>query len=86
MRAVNVTEPVQIDVSPTTRTRTILDRFPAHLQADDPGKLFLDVVDALSGELDVKSSQLGSDAPRPRARRRRRTDGPAAPGGIARAP
>jgi hypothetical protein len=46
-------------VSPTVRTRTILERFPAHLQADDPGKLFLDVVDSLSGELDVKSSQLG---------------------------
>jgi len=46
-------------VSPTTRTRTILERFPAHLQADDPGKVFIAVVDALSGELDVKSSQLG---------------------------
>lgn len=40
------------------RTQTILDRFPAHLQAADPGKLFLDVVDALAVELDVKSSQL----------------------------
>jgi hypothetical protein len=47
------------EMSPSARTRTILERFPAHLQADDPGKLFLDVVDALSGELDVKSSQLG---------------------------
>lgn len=46
-------------MSPSARTRTILERFPAHLQADDPGKLFLAVVDALSGELDVKSSQLG---------------------------
>ena len=46
-------------MSPTARTRTILERFPAHLQADDPGKLFVEVVDALSGELDVKSSQLG---------------------------
>jgi hypothetical protein len=46
-------------VSPTARTHTILERFPAHLQADDPGKLFGEVVDALSGELDVKSSQLG---------------------------
>jgi hypothetical protein len=46
-------------VSGTTRTLTILDRFPAHLQASDPGKLFLEVVDSLSRELDVKSSQLG---------------------------
>ena len=46
-------------MSPTARTRTILEHFPAHLQAGDPGKLFIDVVDALSGELDVKSSQLG---------------------------
>jgi hypothetical protein len=46
-------------VSPTARTLAILDRLPSHLQASDPGKLFVDVVDALSRELDVKSSQLG---------------------------
>jgi hypothetical protein len=43
----------------TARTQAILDRWPRHLQADDPGKLFGRVVDALAGELDVKSSQLG---------------------------
>jgi len=46
-------------VSPTARSLGILDRFPRHLQADDPGKVFTAVVDALSAELDVKSSQLG---------------------------
>jgi hypothetical protein len=43
----------------TARTQAILDRFPRHLEADDPGKLFGQVVDALAGELDVKGSQLG---------------------------
>ena len=46
-------------MSPSTRSLTILDRLPRHLQADDPGKVFSAVVDALSAELDVKSSQLG---------------------------
>lgn len=42
-----------------TRAGTILDRFPSHLQAGDPGKLVGKVVDSLARELDVKSSQLG---------------------------
>ena len=43
----------------TARTQTILRRFPRHLGADDPGKLFTDVVAGLGGELEVKSVQLG---------------------------
>jgi hypothetical protein len=43
----------------TARTLTILRRFPRHLEVDDPGKLFIDVVNGLGGELDVKSVQLG---------------------------
>jgi hypothetical protein len=43
----------------TARTLTILRRFPRHLEVDDPGKLFTDVVNGLGGELDVKSVQLG---------------------------
>jgi len=43
----------------TPRTLTILRRFPRHLEADDPGKVFSDVVGGLGGELDVKSVQLG---------------------------
>lgn len=43
----------------STRTPTILERFPRHLEADQPGKLFGTVVDALAGELDVKTTQLG---------------------------
>jgi hypothetical protein len=43
----------------STRTTTILRRFPSHLQADDSGKLLGAVVDALSAELDLKTSQLG---------------------------
>ena len=46
-------------MSPTARTLAILDRFPSHLDADAPGKLFSQVVDALDHELDVKSVQLG---------------------------
>jgi hypothetical protein len=45
--------------TPTARTLTILRRFPRHLEVDDPGKLFTDVVNGLGGELDVKSVQLG---------------------------
>ncbi len=45
-------------MSPTARTRTILGRFPRHLEVDAPGKLFADVVDELGLELDVKSRQL----------------------------
>jgi hypothetical protein len=47
------------DMSATARTLTILRRFPRHLDVDDPGKLFSDVVDGLGRELDVKSVQLG---------------------------
>jgi hypothetical protein len=43
----------------TARTLTILRRFPRHLEVDDPGKLFTDVVNGLGQELDVKSVQLG---------------------------
>lgn len=43
----------------SARTLTILRRFPRHLGADDPGKVFSDVVTGLAGELDVKSVQLG---------------------------
>ena len=43
----------------TARTLTILRRFPRHLEVDDPGKLFTDVVNGLGRELDVKSTQLG---------------------------
>ncbi len=46
-------------MSATARTLTILRRFPRHLEVDDPGKLFSDVVDGLGHELDVKSVQLG---------------------------
>ena len=46
-------------MSQSARTQTILRRFPLHLGADDPGKLFTDVVAGLGGELDVKSVQLG---------------------------
>jgi hypothetical protein len=46
-------------MSPTARTLSILGRFPSHLEADDPGKLFSDVVDGLGLELDVKAFQLG---------------------------
>jgi hypothetical protein len=45
-------------VTAAARTPSILGRFPQHLQADDPGKLFASVVDGLAFELDVKSSQL----------------------------
>ena len=43
----------------SARTTTILRRFPRHLGADDPGKVFAEIVDGLGGELDVKSVQLG---------------------------
>jgi len=43
----------------TARTLTILRRLPRHLEADDPGKLFTEVVNGLGQELDVKSVQLG---------------------------
>jgi hypothetical protein len=43
----------------SSRTGAILERFPSHLQPADPGKLFGDVVDALSQALDVESAQLG---------------------------
>jgi hypothetical protein len=43
----------------TARTLTILSRFPRHLEVDDPGKLFIDVVNGVGQELDVKSVQLG---------------------------
>jgi hypothetical protein len=46
-------------VTQSARTLTILRRFPRHLGADDPGKVFSSVVDGLGGELDVKSVQLG---------------------------
>lgn len=46
-------------MSPSTRTETILSRFPRHFEADAPGKLFAEVVDGLDLELDVKSVQLG---------------------------
>jgi hypothetical protein len=47
------------DMSQAARTQTILRRLPRHLGADDPGKLFMTVVDGLDGELEVKSRQLG---------------------------
>ena len=43
----------------SARTLTVLRRFPRHLDADDPGKVFSEVVGGLGGELDVKSVQLG---------------------------
>lgn len=43
----------------SARTLTILRRFPRHLGADDPGKVFSSVVGGLGSELDVKSVQLG---------------------------
>jgi hypothetical protein len=46
-------------VTQTARTQTILRRFPRHLEADDPGKVFSSVIAGLGGELDVKSRQLG---------------------------
>lgn len=42
-----------------SRAETILSRLPRHLAADAPGKLFGTTVDALAGELDVKTYQLG---------------------------
>jgi hypothetical protein len=41
------------------RTAVVLDRFPRHMAAADPGKRFEVVADALGAELDVKTSQLG---------------------------
>lgn len=41
------------------RTTAVLERFPAHLGATDPGKRFRDVVDGLAETLDVLSHQLG---------------------------
>jgi hypothetical protein len=46
-------------VTQSARTLTILRRFPRHLETDDPGKIFSDVVGGLGGELDIKSTQLG---------------------------
>jgi hypothetical protein len=46
-------------VTQAARTQTILRRFPRHLGADDPGKVFSRVVDGLDGELEVKTVQLG---------------------------
>lgn len=43
----------------TAQTQAILGRFPRHLYADDPGKIFSTVADGLGGELGVKSVQLG---------------------------
>jgi hypothetical protein len=44
---------------PATRTGTILGRFPRHLEADGPGKLFGAVVATLAGALDVQTDQVG---------------------------
>ncbi len=41
-----------------SRGTTILDRFPRHLALDEDGKLFRVVVDGLSNDLDVQTSQL----------------------------
>ena len=41
------------------RTAVVLDRFPRHMAAGDPGKRFEVVAAALGAELDVKTSQLG---------------------------
>lgn len=42
------------------RAAQILRRFPAHFEADKPGKLLGDVVAALSRDLDVQSAQIGA--------------------------
>jgi hypothetical protein len=41
------------------RTTTVLEAFPRHLGATDPGKRVRTVVDALAGSLDVQARQLG---------------------------
>ena len=43
----------------SARTATILGRFPRHLEADAPGKVFGWTVDALSRDLDTQTGQLG---------------------------
>jgi hypothetical protein len=43
----------------SARTAAVLDRFPRHMAATDPGKRFEVVAEALGAELDVKTSQLG---------------------------
>lgn len=42
----------------TGRSRQILSRFPAHMEATNPGKQFEAVVDALSSGLDAESADL----------------------------
>ena len=42
------------------RAAKILGRFPAHFEADKPGKLLGDVVASLSRDLDVQSDQIGA--------------------------
>ncbi len=46
-------------MSPAATTAPILRRLPSHLAADQPGKLVGAVVDALAGELDVATTELG---------------------------
>jgi hypothetical protein len=41
------------------RTTTVLEAFPRHLAATDPGKRLRAVVDALAGSIDTQSRQLG---------------------------
>jgi hypothetical protein len=43
----------------SVRTRLVLQRLPRHLFADDAGKRFGAVADALGAELETKTSQLG---------------------------
>ena len=54
----------------------ILGRFPAHFEADKPGKLLGDVVAALSRDLDVQSAQIGAVRRAHRLRGPRLCDGP----------
>ena len=43
----------------SARTAAVLERFPLHLSATDPGKRIGATVDALAAELDVLTRQLG---------------------------
>jgi hypothetical protein len=43
----------------TSRTGSVLERFPLHLSLTDPGKRFGAVVDAVAADLDVVTRQIG---------------------------
>lgn len=47
-------------MSPAAATPSVLGRFPSHLQAAQAGKLLGAVVDALAGELEVATNELGA--------------------------